>query len=71
MAALQSREIPSGHGRATAICITQVTTLTRSRSILQYSGLFGSIRWRPEKGGDHFNKVTAHSGSIVCTSYMN
>ena len=54
-----------GHGKATAIRITQVTALTRSGCILQYGGLFGSIRWRPEKGGDRFNKVTAYSGSTV------
>ena len=67
MAALKSREIPSGHGKATAIRITQVTALTRSRCILQYGGLFGSIRWRPEKGGHRLNKVTAYSGSTVYT----
>ena len=53
MAALQRREIPSGHGRATAICITQVTTLTRSQCILQLADCWGVYV------GDRKREVTA------------
>ena len=71
MAALQSREIPSGPRKGDRYMHYAGDHINKVSMYTSISGLFGSIRWRPEKGGDRFNKVTAYSASTVCTSYMN
>ena len=65
IAALQSREIPLGPRKGDRYTHYAGDCINKSGCILQYGRLFGSICWRPEKGGDRFNKVTANSGSTV------